>query len=83
MCFIGIFPVSVSAQGSLLAFGRAYGPRGSGGGGGVAQGGRRIFCRILRGFLLRTLKNTCVFASLSPGGVKMLVFYDMFCSWGL
>ena len=37
------FPISVSTQGSLLAFGRAFSPRGSGGGSGVPHRGRRIF----------------------------------------
>ena len=59
------FPVSVQAQGSLLAFGRACGPRGSGGGGGWASRGRRIFCRKNAYILHGTLKNTSLFAVFS------------------
>ena len=54
------FPVSVGAQGSLLAFGPLGGVRG--GRSGCPQGAGGLFARILRCFLHIGLKNTSVFA---------------------
>ena len=41
------------------------------------------FARILRCFLPSTLKNTFVFATFAPRGIKMLVFYGVLCSQDL
>ena len=48
MPYQSIFPVSVRTQGSLLAFGRAEGPKGVWGWKRVPQGVGGLFVRILR-----------------------------------
>ena len=73
-----VFPVSVLAQGSLLAFGRAEGPKGVWGWKWVSEGVGGLFARILRvsegvgGLSARILRG------FQHSAVYLLVFYEVF-----
>ncbi len=69
------------AQGSLCPFGRACGPKGSGGGSGLPQGVNGLFASIFMTFSARDLQNTCVSATLALGGLKMVIFYEVSRLW--
>ena len=76
--FRAFFPVSVRTQGSLLAFGRAEGPKGVWGWDWVSEGVGGLFARILR-----VSEGVCgLFARILRGfqhsAVYLLVFYEVF-----
>ena len=72
------FPVSVWAQGSLLAFGPLGGVRG--GRSGCPKGAGGLFARILRCFLHIRLKNTSVFATEASKSSYFTVFSAWYAS---
>ena len=61
------FPVSVRAQGTLLAIGRAYGPRGSGGGSGFRKGATGLLLVKMHTFCMGRSKTHLFLLVLALG----------------
>ena len=66
----GFFPVSVVTQGSLLAFGRAYGPRGSGGGSEMERRVSGLFVVFYEVFCMVPSKTRVFLLLLALGSSK-------------